>query len=1292
MFHTVRRSALLTGASPAKGAEEDLGLALRKPKRRFAKSPLDRGAAGTRDGESAMDVEITVTPGLHSSREDESVSKKVRDRERDEFSFVDSQDFNEGAPSEGGAGGMAVDAVAPLLLVSADKDRVDDIIDTDDESVLRSRDTSSSKGTAKANAKEELPAHSPSSVSLIHVERNGPKKRLSKGKKQSPKKSPKGKAPVNEASPLPLPAKETAQVEDVPAQSPHDDDVPNSICLKTSKWRDVWKILKDVGWYWKKGSGMVDCYYIRPGHSTASLKSFNGVHVFCSTNDVWSFLTSVCEKRARAAQMLPVSPSISPSGIKEDVSEDKDEVAASETNVGHGCPSQQTQEHQMQDQDPYETKTAEGGIDDWVPHVMTIPWKILYLVHLTNEGWSWNYGHGLNDECYYAPGFGPVEESKKKEMTEAQVLEQESRVPIANVSKFSSKEDVRRYIRRTRWPDYEPSELSQREEAEAVASFGEDWNLARNRKRRKSNPCFPYNPEEYVNNTCDMSQTVQDLKEQLPTKSKKSKNSVDDASGSDRDRRTLPDEGGRNSCPEPSPSGRSKSSRQSNSPANRAIAGKITNNSTHNRQISCFDQPVVNSSTSTNRNHADAGDYEDEDDQPVMAAVMERREKERLLRMKVGRAEDAEGSGSGSMPSAGPHTHTKHHRHDNRSAVHHREVSGDIQSVDSSVSVSVSALGPRDTGTGTGTVERQMVPKGVLKNGLLEPYGERQRQRQRQQGGGIDSGRAGYKGSGMRQVMMGVEDRDRDRDDRSPHDLYGHEHDGGGDADTQQQDVSPITSLHWKDTNWQYGDNPPSRNSQRSTGKRSQSASSSSSVVSTPYNTFTANISAEMQTVKTGSLPKSRIVASSGPGSSMLMTAATAERGRPRGKGQGPGSGTSRLSLGLFSGLTFILSGITEEEREAVAARIQRCGGTVISQLPFLKEMEDHLTLVRRASANNSSPPYCDPTVKVGTLSQGIILLSRPTNFRKTNYLLVLATGGTLLHHLWAARCMDANALLPREEYLLPSGASALWPSYIFPKVRPPPAFGVLACLSVLNFAGEKWASLLAVCGMNVSPHNEALLKAFAPGKVIDRRMYGVDIVVVDCLSYCESVTRRRMNKTPSKRDKEAGVLSSLELAAIEGCVSREGQLSVHEGGIKVVTIDWVVHCLQLGEQVAFNSNDVFALPLDPINRPLGHKNDSKKGNGERFMKYDVCYYRRSNEDKDLLGQIRGFSRKNPSSPMQVRIRPLVLSGGYQGECRLPFLHRLLLGAAKSKSLVQSNLTHPISSHITLPTLHVAHN
>jgi hypothetical protein len=1240
MYHTLRRSTSLTGASPAKGAEEDLGLALRKPKRRFAKSPLDRGAPGMRDGDSTVDAEIAVTAAVFQSLEDDSVSKKARDRdrgrerERDEFSFVDSQDVTGEAPLRE-AGGMDVHmdatSVAPLLQVSADRDRMDNIVDTDDESVPRSRDSSCiSTGKAKATARVEHLAHPSSSVSLIQAELSGPKKRLSKGKKQSPKKSPNAKDPVKDAAVSPSPAIETTRGEGLLVRSLHDDDVPDSICLKTSKWKDVWKILRDAGWYWKKGSGMVDCYYIRPGHSTPSPMSLIGVHVFCSTNDVWCFLTSVCERRASAAPILPASPS--PSDVKKDVGEYKGTVEARERTVGHGYPSQQTQEHQMEDQDPYEIKKTEGGKDDWVTHVMTIPWKILYLVHLTNEGWTWNYGHGLNEEYYYAPGFGPIEEGKKKDMTEAEILEREGRVPIDNVTKFSSKEDVRRYIRRTRWPDYEPSELSQREEAEAAASFGEDWNLARNRKRRKLNPCFPYNPEEYFNNTCDMSQTVQDLKEQLPVKNKKSKSSVDDASNSDRDRRATSDEGGRNSCAEPSPSRKSRSSRQSNSPLVRAST-KNTNDSNHLRQMSHCNKTVVSNSTSTNRNHADAGDYEDEDDQPVMAAVMERRERDRLLRVKVGQAEDADGPGT--LPSARPHAHTKQHRQYQRSTAHHCEVSGDTQSVGSSVSVSVSALGRG--GRETGSEEAPKVPKGVLKNNLTE-------QRQRQQGRGIDSGGGGYKGSGMRQVMMGVEDRDRDRDgdDRSLNNLHEHDASGDvGDAETQQQEVSPDMPLHRRETN------PPSRNSHRSSGKRSRTAASSSSSVSTPYNTFTANISPEMHTVKTSCLPKSRTAASSGPSSSKPTAAATAERGRLKGKGSGS------ETLGLFSGLTFILSGITEEDREALTARIQRCGGNVISQLPFLKDMEDHLTLVRRASTNNSSPPYCDPTVKVGTLSQGIMLLSRPTNFRKSNYLLVLATGGTLLHHLWAARSMDANTLLPREEYLLPSGASALWPSYIFPKVRPPPAFGVLACLSVLNFAGEKWASLLAVCGMNVSPHNETLLKAFAPGKVIDRRMYGVDIVVVDCLSYCESVTRRRVNKnkTPSKRDKEAGVLSALELAAIEGCVGREGQLSVHEGGIKVVTIDWVVHCLQLGEQVAFNSNDVFALPLDPVNRPLGHKNDSKTGNGERFMKYDVCYYRRANEDKDLLGQIRGFSRKSPSSPMQVRIRPLTLSGGYQGDC-----------------------------------------
>ena len=44
-------------------------------------------------------------------------------------------------------------------------------------------------------------------------------------------------------------------------------------------------------------------------------------------------------------------------------------------------------------------------------------------------------------------------------------------------------------------------------------------------------------------------------------------------------------------------------------------------------------------------------------------------------------------------------------------------------------------------------------------------------------------------------------------------------------------------------------------------------------------------------------------------------------------------------------------------------------------------------------------------------------------------------------------------------------------------------------------------------------------------------------------------------------------------------------------------------------------------------------------------MKYDVCFYRRANKESEQLGQVKGFLRKNMSSRMQVRIRPLHCTG-----------------------------------------------
>ena len=73
-------------------------------------------------------------------------------------------------------------------------------------------------------------------------------------------------------------------------------------------------------------------------------------------------------------------------------------------------------------------------------------------------------------------------------------------------------------------------------------------------------------------------------------------------------------------------------------------------------------------------------------------------------------------------------------------------------------------------------------------------------------------------------------------------------------------------------------------------------------------------------------------------------------------------------------------------------------------------------------------------------------------------FLSSLRKGGTLLHYLWAVHSMEEEEKLPESDYLLPSGASPLWPYYVFTITRPPPAYGVLSCLRVLNLADSSWS------------------------------------------------------------------------------------------------------------------------------------------------------------------------------------------------------------------------------------------
>ena len=57
----------------------------------------------------------------------------------------------------------------------------------------------------------------------------------------------------------------------------------------------------------------------------------------------------------------------------------------------------------------------------------------------------------------------------------------------------------------------------------------------------------------------------------------------------------------------------------------------------------------------------------------------------------------------------------------------------------------------------------------------------------------------------------------------------------------------------------------------------------------------------------------------------------------------------------------------------------------------------------------------------------------------------------------WNEQPIEAEEKLPESDCLLPSGASPLWPYYVFTITRPPPAYGVLSCLRVLNLADSSW-------------------------------------------------------------------------------------------------------------------------------------------------------------------------------------------------------------------------------------------
>ena len=271
---------------------------------------------------------------------------------------------------------------------------------------------------------------------------------------------------------------------------------------------------------------------------------------------------------------------------------------------------------------------------------------------------------------------------------------------------------------------------------------------------------------------------------------------------------------------------------------------------------------------------------------------------------------------------------------------------------------------------------------------------------------------------------------------------------------------------------------------------------------------------------------------------------------------------------------------------------------------------------------------------------------------------------------------------------------------------------GLLDGIKVLNLAGGSWDNLLLTAGAitveNEAPLLQSLLSLGARGSASKSGRVSrpsVDVILVDPYEYGLSVSASKSkpasstssnsnsnsgryntphsllaigsaakgksaNTTVSTPKSPAAKLGEAELQVIQHCAeltSAEGTatngLHAHKHQRQapiVVTTDWLVHCIALGELLSHTVIDLFTLPPEPETRPFTFKADAITSTGERYSKYDIVYYRsrvapstahniRSSPVKApkasevlQLGKIVGFVRRDEKSQLFARIRPLV--------------------------------------------------
>ena len=209
-------------------------------------------------------------------------------------------------------------------------------------------------------------------------------------------------------------------------------------------------------------------------------------------------------------------------------------------------------------------------------------------------------------------------------------------------------------------------------------------------------------------------------------------------------------------------------------------------------------------------------------------------------------------------------------------------------------------------------------------------------------------------------------------------------------------------------------------------------------------------------------------------------------------------------------------------------------------------------------------------------------------------------------------KSISKNQLLPIEGYILPSGSSPIHPYYLPSSCNPlqqQQQLGVFHGIRIVNTAAEFWSKILLRAGANLqSMDKSTLLSTITTSRSSSGRVSILpDYVVIDPLSYVD------------------GIQEPLEHKLISHCIRFNSP--------QLVTTDWIVYCLQVGEIVNPKLSTVFEFHND-VQKPLVFK-----GIKERFEIHDIVYFKTAANDR-AVGRVLEFTRRSIESPLMVRILP----------------------------------------------------